>query len=301
MGAALLTVPVTAQAAPLDPGGVGLTSCAAPAALSGGREQVRCTVGAHLFVVPAGVHVLHLDVLGAAGYSGGGGAPGGASTRIRASLMVSPGEHLQLTVGGAGHRGEIGGFNGGGDGPRVGTIGCTASGGGGGSSDVRVGTFGPWTRILSAAGGGGGGGAPTRGRVGGAGGASGLSGARAPGLLGGAPGSAATYRGDGAGGGTGATAGGGGSAAALVGGTGGLGVVGAGDGGGGGGGYGFGGGGAGGVAPVSNLEFARAGGGGGGGGGSSYVNGAFLKPGITVTHVGGAPVGGGSIVVTYQH
>ena len=307
LSAAALVFPVSAHASPLDPGlfanGDNAAYCSAPVAAPGqpGWSQVTCGVGARQFVVAPRVHVLRVTVFGARGGSGGGGAPGGAGEEIRAAIMVSPGERLEMAVGGVGTSHEVGGFNGGGDGPRPGAQGRTAAGGGGGSSDIRVGAgfggFGPWTRIISAAGGGGGGGSAARGPgVGGNGGRNTLPGRPAPGLSGGPGGLPATYTGSGAGGGSGPRAGAPGSTEALIGGAGGTGDAGGGDGGAGGGGYGFGGGGAGGAAPTGRP----AGGGGGGGGGSSFLRPSFLVPGSTVGHVPGAATGSGSIVVTYQ-
>jgi hypothetical protein len=319
MGAATLGAPLTASASPLDPGittypaSLNATDCSTPHPAPGqpGWSAVGCAVGAHRYVVPPGVHQLRVDVLGAAGGSGGGGAPGGAGEEIKASLVVTPGQLLEMAVGGAGGVAG-GGFNGGGDDSRSGASGRTASGGGGGSTDIRVGDTGVWTRILTAAGGGGGGGAAAvGGRAGGNGGRDSRAGQAAPGALGGTGGQPSTAAGSGAGGGTGAVAGTAGSAVTLVGGNGGTGAAagdpsggggagggaaggdgGGGDGGGGGGGYGFGGGGAGGVGATA--------GGGGGGGGSSFVNPAWLVPGSGVDHLPGVATGNGSIVITYH-
>ncbi len=295
----LWTLP--ASATPLDPGlylfhGVyDGPLCSAPAALPGrpGWSEVTCGVGGDEFFVPAGVTVLQVDVLGAAGGTGARGAAGGGGAEIRASIMVSPGEMLEMAVGGAGGNGnEMGGFNGGGDGPHAfptpPSPSPDLSGGGGGSSDVRVGETGVWDRIISAGGGGGGGG----GEAGGRGGASSAPGQA--GAAGGAGGLPATSAGNGAGGGTGPSAGSAADATTLSGGTGGTGEVSAGapggDGGGGGSGYGFGGGGAGGVGAP----------GGGGGGGSDFVNPQFLRPGVPVVHADGVSHGDGQIVVVYH-
>ena len=115
-----------ASSTPLDPGlylfhGVfDGPLCSAPAALPGrpAWSEVTCRVGGDEFFVPAGVTVLQVDVLGAAGGAGAQGAAGGGGAEIRASIMVSPGEMLEMAVGGVGGNGnEMGGFNGGGDGP----------------------------------------------------------------------------------------------------------------------------------------------------------------------------------------
>ena len=300
----------TSGASPLDPGlgypaDLGPTAfCSSPQALASrpGWSRVVCSVGADLFIVPPGVHVLEVDVLGASGGAGGGGSRGGGGSEVAASIMVAPGQELEMAVGGAGAL-ETGGFNGGGDGANAAgcdpvchgvTTGPAAAGGGGGSSDIRVGATGPWERILAVAGGGGGGGSGAGAR-GGTGGARGMTGdAGGGGSFGGPGGSPATGAGSGAGGGSGALAGGDGGGTALVGGLGGPGATlpaAGGDGGGGGGGYGFGGGGSGGGPRA---------GGGGGGGGSDFVNPAFLSPGTLVTHADGTHRGDGRIVVAYH-
>ena len=75
-------------------------------------------MGGDEFFVLAGVTVLQVDVLGAAGGAGAGGAAGGGGAEIQASIMVSPGEMLEMAVGGVGGNGnEVGGFNGWGTAP----------------------------------------------------------------------------------------------------------------------------------------------------------------------------------------
>ena len=291
-----------ALASPLD-SGIGLQHgvfdgplCSAPAALPGrpGWSKVACGLGGDEFFVPAGVTVLEVEVLGAAGGTGAGGAAGGGGAEIQASIMVSPGEMLEMAVGGAGGNGnEMGGFNGGGDGPHAfpapPSPSPDLSGGGGGSSDVRVGDTGVWDRIIAAGGGGGGGGGGAQGGQGGASSSPGQAGAG--GGVGGLP---ATSAGNGTGGGTGSGVGGAGGGTTLSGGVGGTGQISAGtsggDGGGGGSGYGFGGGGAGGAGAP----------GGGGGGGSDFVNPQFLSPGVPVAHADGVNHGNGQIVVVYH-
>lgn len=302
--------PSPAQASPIDPG---LTDsadpplCAAPQADPNrpGWSAVRCAVGARQFIVPPGVRVITVTVVGAGGGPGGGGAPGGAGEQVRATVAVYPGQRLLVTAGGAGNRDGLGGFNGGGDSPRPTVAGSAVprsqGGGGGGQSDVRPGVYGEaGSYMVVAAGGGGGGGAgPASGgpSAGGTGGGTGRPGRTAPGPLGGAGGGGSTSAGgSGAGGGVGARAGTAGSVLAGIGGTGGVGVgATAGDGGGGGGGYGLGGGGGGGSATA-----VPAAGGGGGGGGSSYVRAAFLAPGYPVRHAAAATRGSGSITLTYH-
>jgi hypothetical protein len=95
-------------------------------------------------VVPLGVVSLEMDLYGAAGYGdlGQGG-------RVTAELTVTPGETLNIYVGGTG-TGTTGGYNGGG------TVGgSTSYGGGGGASDIRQGGTALANRIIVAGGGGG--------------------------------------------------------------------------------------------------------------------------------------------------
>jgi hypothetical protein len=310
---ALVSGPFTAvrpaAASPVDPGPgdpqVDLPFCSGPAIAPGraGWSRVVCATGARRFVVPAGVHALQVTVVGGSGGSGSGGTLGGRAQTISASIMVAPGQRLEMAVGGAGDSSERGGFNGGGDGPHPGVTSTASAGGGGGESDIRPGPYDePATRILVAAGGGGAGGAPQGAVTGaGAGGLAGRTGGRAPGVGTGTGGGAATSAGDGAGGGSGATAGTAGSFDALIGGTGGAAATSAaGDGGGGGGGYGFGGGGAAGTAGSRTAASEVQSGGSGGGGGSSFVNAAFLQPGVPVTSALSRQRGDGSITIEYH-
>ena len=133
------------------------------------------TGAAQSWTVPAGITEITVDARGGAGAAGalfgGTRGTGGAGARVRTTLTVTPGQVLQLMVGGAGGV-PTGGFNGGaagGTSTRTGAIG----GGGGGASDIRTGscaaslTCGLTDRVIVA--GGGGGGASVRGD-GGAGG-----------------------------------------------------------------------------------------------------------------------------------
>lgn len=96
------------------------------------------------YVVPSGVTSVQIELFGAEGYGslGYGG-------QLQAEVPVTPGETLEIYVGGAGTP-TLGGFNGGGD-----TGGNTGYGGGGGASDVRQGGSTFFDRILVAGGGGG--------------------------------------------------------------------------------------------------------------------------------------------------
>ena len=102
------------------------------------------TGGMQTYLVPVGVTSLHMELFGGEGYGnlGYGG-------RVEAILTVTPGETLNIFVGGAGGA-TTGGYNGGG------TPGATTSyGGGGGASDVRQGGVALTDRIIVAGGGGG--------------------------------------------------------------------------------------------------------------------------------------------------
>lgn len=102
------------------------------------------TGGMQTYVVPAGVISLEMELYGAAGYGdlGQGG-------RCQAELAVTPGETLNIYVGGTGTA-TSGGYNGGGA-----PGGNATYGGGGGASDVRQGGTALANRIIVAGGGGG--------------------------------------------------------------------------------------------------------------------------------------------------
>jgi|HubBroStandDraft_5_1064220.scaffolds.fasta_scaffold03959_4 hypothetical protein len=132
------------------------------------------TGGPVSWTVPAGVTTVSVTADGAQGGAGqdGQGGLGGAAT---ADVAVTPGEVLQVDVGGAGSSqadGGAGGWNGGG------ASGGSYSAGGGGASDIRTGACASsltcdMTAALLVAGGGGGGGsngANVGGYYGGAGG-----------------------------------------------------------------------------------------------------------------------------------
>ena len=144
--------------------------------------NVQFTVqGANTFVVPADVHCMFVDAIGAAGGQGATAvATGGLGGQVVDFLTVLPGQSLQVNVGGAGGDATgvvpgAGGFNGGASGG-VGVLADVSGGGGGGASDVRQGGTGPDSIVLVAAGGGGSG-AFGDGGAGGAGGSPGTDGA----------------------------------------------------------------------------------------------------------------------------
>src|SRR5205823_4709025 len=113
------------------------------------------------FTVPSGVSAIAVDVSGA---QGGNATFGGLGARVYATVAVSPGDVLQVNVGGQGAQ-PTAGFNGGG-------VGWGTSFGGGGASDLRKNGATLADRIVLAAGGGGAAdGASTTSGAGGAGGA----------------------------------------------------------------------------------------------------------------------------------
>jgi len=131
------------------------------------------------WTVPPGVTQATFDVFGAQGGSEAIGRPGGGGGKAHATFDVTPGDTLQVNVGGVGATGAVsaggaGGFNGGAAGGNSIFVGDSrSSGGGGGASDIRFdtddsGDFALDERIIIAGGGGGAGG--SNGGNGGAGG-----------------------------------------------------------------------------------------------------------------------------------
>ncbi|GAA1230311.1 hypothetical protein GCM10009665_20890 [Kitasatospora nipponensis] len=192
---AVTIVPLTA--------GAGTASAAAPCGSGGSfttSPQPTCTydsVGTDTFTVPLGVTAVSIDLFGAEGGSAAGyidphpavsGAPGGLGGETRATLPVTPGQTIQLTVGAAGVPGSSrhGEFaRPGGTGHGRGGGGAHGGGGsGGGGSDVRVGGFGGWDRVLVAGGGGGAGNGGSELRGGAGGGEVGQDGGQSNGPLG---------------------------------------------------------------------------------------------------------------------
>ncbi len=110
------------------------------------------TPGTYSYTVPAGVTQIGVDLAGAQGGTSLS-SQGGKGGRIQATLAVSPGEVLQLNVGGSGTNyqycvSRAGGYNGGGSGYGYG-------GGGGGATDIRKGGTAVSNRVLVGGGGGG--------------------------------------------------------------------------------------------------------------------------------------------------
>ncbi|MFL5908580.1 MAG: glycine-rich protein [Solirubrobacterales bacterium] len=110
-------------------------------------ETFNYTGAAQTWTVPAAVTSASFDLLGAQGAAVYGAA--GLGGRATATIPLTPGESIQLNVGGQGGT-PAGGFNGGGDGDSA----FNATGGGG-ASDIRIGGTTLNQRALVAGGGGG--------------------------------------------------------------------------------------------------------------------------------------------------
>lgn len=107
------------------------------------------------WTVPPCVNQIQVDVRGAKG----GGSAGGNGARVQATLNVTPGQVIEINVGGQGACPGIG-WNGGGQGRPANSAG-NASCGGGGASDIRFAPYALSNRVVVAAGGGGMGGGTT--------------------------------------------------------------------------------------------------------------------------------------------
>src|SRR5947207_259724 len=109
-----------------------LTALAGPVLAQAADFTTPCTP--QTFTVPAGVFSITIDAWGAQGGAGGSGGSGGLGGHATATISVTPGQVLQVIVGGQGV-GLTAGCNGGG----VGGDAVFDGGGGGGASDVRTG------------------------------------------------------------------------------------------------------------------------------------------------------------------
>ncbi len=121
------------------------------------------TGSAQIWVVPNCVYNITVVVKGAKG----GGSAGGLGANVTATLAVTPGQILQINVGGTGTV-PAPGWNGGGNGTTA-NPGYSGGFGGGGASDIRVAPNALANRLIVGAGGGGTGGGNTNG-IGGSGG-----------------------------------------------------------------------------------------------------------------------------------
>lgn len=119
--------------------------------------------GVQSYTVPAGVTQLSVDAVGGKGGNNNNwpagiyASQGGAGGRVVCTINVTPGQVLQVYVGGQGTAGTttrgVGGFNGGGNGGGSGTT--YNGGGGGGGSDIRFSPYALADRKIVAGGGGG--------------------------------------------------------------------------------------------------------------------------------------------------
>jgi hypothetical protein len=261
------------------------------------------TGSAQTFTVPSCVSQLTITAYGASGADGQGsstgssGGMGASGAVVTGTFAVTSGTVMNIYVGGAGSL-TSGGFNGGGAGGNDGA-------GGGGASDVRVNGIALTDRILVAGGGGAGG-------NGGCYGTNNFAGNGGVGGNGNGTSGTNTVGGGGGAGGVGSTGGAGGigcfcclgangtNGLAGIGGTGGTGTnicsTILSSGGGGGGGYLGGGAGGGGSAGTTGCSLNDTGAGAGGAGGSNYTD-----PTMTAVSEsnGTAPVGNGTVVITY--
>ena len=118
-----------------------------------GQSTFNYTGAVQTYTVPTCVFTITVDARGGAGGMSGAANPG-LGGRVQATLSVTPGEVLNIYVGGAGsNTGTPGGWNGGGI-SSAGT-GPTTGASGGGASDIRRGGTALSNRILVAGGGGG--------------------------------------------------------------------------------------------------------------------------------------------------
>jgi glycine rich protein len=115
------------------------------------------------YTVPTGVTSVVIDAVGSSGCPWSSNN-GGTGAHVRGTLAVTPGDVLQINVGGGGLGGNgitgtgstagAGGWNGGGNGGLTSAAGYSAGNGGGGASDVRHGGTALANRVIVAAGGG---------------------------------------------------------------------------------------------------------------------------------------------------
>jgi hypothetical protein len=262
-----------------------------------GTQTFSFTGAVQTWTVPSGVTSITADIQGAQGQSNASNqAVGGLGGRLQVTIAVTPGEVLQMNVGGGGSVATAGGFNGG---ANAGVADCpsAAGGGGGGKSDIRRSPFGfNGTDVLAVAAGGGGAGGSrmaTCGPGGGGGGGGGWFGG----------GGGAGYDGSGGGGGTPSAGGIGGTFGFTGGGNGVAGTAGTG--------------GVGGTCIANNQSASQVGVSGGAGGGTTGATGtsgggstwrgggggggsSFTGPGTSaITHTQGFRTGNGQIILTW--
>ena len=241
--------------------GNGTASPAYPITVTSSPLIYSYTGALQIFTVPACVTSITIEALGGQGTSSTTGGLGG---RAIATYTVTPGDILNIYVGGKGI-GATGGWNGG----------ASGGSGGGGASDIRVTPYALANRIIVAGGGGGDTGGAGVGTGGTGGGTVGGNGLNCNGANGGA-------------GGTQSAGGAGGTGPTSNGAPGALGVGGTGNGTGGDGGGGYYGGGGGGFWNGSSV------GGGTGGGGSGYTG-----SGTGASMTNGVQSGNGQVTITW--
>lgn len=125
--------------------------------INGQTTSFAYTGSMQTYTVPPGVLSINVDVIGAKG-GNNGTYVGGKGGRVQSNATVTPGEVLQIYVGGSGVTSSgataSGGFNGGGN--IVHHVGNGVAGTGGGGSDIRRSPYTINDRIVVAGGGGGG-------------------------------------------------------------------------------------------------------------------------------------------------
>ena len=123
------------------------------------QSQYNYTGSAQTFTVPAGVTSISVDAYGASGSTNFYAGSEGKGGRVQTNLTVTPGQVLNIYVGGArnyaGYSSSVyaGGWNGGGSGPNPNCSGVGSAGGG--ATDIRIGSTALTDRVLVAGGGGG--------------------------------------------------------------------------------------------------------------------------------------------------
>jgi hypothetical protein len=135
-------------------GTMGSTAVTNVAVTCKGSVTFAYTGAAQTFTVPGGITQVTLAVWGAQGNSNAQSIAGGLGGYATGTLAVTPGQVLNVYVGGGGTTGTAAGFNGGGS-AAVHPCATAAGGGGGGASDVRATGTALGDRVIVGAGGGG--------------------------------------------------------------------------------------------------------------------------------------------------
>ncbi|MDO8998957.1 MAG: T9SS type A sorting domain-containing protein [Bacteroidota bacterium] len=138
-----------------------LISLSASITINAQTQTFNYTGAVQNFTVPVGVTSITVDASGAQGNANTlNNGVGGLGGRVLATLTVTPGEVLQVRVGGGGSVTATGGFNGGGTTPAADCVTATGGGGGGASDIFRSPyTYNATLALVVAGGGGGAGGA----------------------------------------------------------------------------------------------------------------------------------------------